>query len=191
MLPKISKYKMNQKINVEDDNTSEKISFGNSVLGDREYWENKRKIHQIHQILPNMFLTSAIGASRFDQMKILGITHIFIPASIGVHGVEIMFPENFMYKQLDIKDTAEENISQYFETIFKWMDEVLANSSNKLLVHCARGISRSASFVIGYLMHSQHISYDEAFDYVVAIRPHISLNAGFEMQLRTYCPTSC
>lgn len=154
-----------------------------SVLEDREYWKDKNKIHQI---LPNMFLTSTIGASRLDEMKSLGVTHVFIPALVGIQDVKIRFPEHFVYKQLDLKDTTEENISKHFEIIFGWMDQVLANTNNKLLVHCARGASRSASFVIGYLMHSKGISYDEAFDYVTSIRPHVLPNPGFERQLREY-----
>jgi protein-tyrosine phosphatase len=49
----------------------------------------------------------------------------------------------------------------------------------------ARGKSRSASVVVGYFMFKHNMSYAEAYAQVKAKR-QISINAGFEEQLRKF-----
>ncbi len=55
-----------------------------------------------------------------------------------------------------------------------------------VLVHCIGGRSRSASFIAGYLMSSSGLSYDDTCALLLSVRPVISINRGFEMQLRAY-----
>lgn len=57
-----------------------------------------------------------------------------------------------------------------------------------VLVHCHRGVSRSASFVIGYLMKKNEFSIDEALSYVQSLRPIVQPNSAFIEQLRKYNP---
>lgn len=53
------------------------------------------------------------------------------------------------------------------------------------MVHdSAGGRSRSPAVVISYLMAKDKLSYESAVDHVKALRPVVSLNAGFEAQLR-------
>ncbi|KAF8821703.1 dual specificity phosphatase, catalytic domain-containing protein [Cardiosporidium cionae] len=54
-----------------------------------------------------------------------------------------------------------------------------------VLVHCAKGISRSASFIIGYLMYACALSYKDAFAFVRQ-RRLILPNLGFQMQLQRF-----
>jgi atypical dual specificity phosphatase len=154
-----------------------------NILNDKNYW---RSIHSIHQILPNLFLTSAKGASNKKNMLELGITHVLIPANTGIQGVEMYFPETFCYNQFDLKDTPDNDILSKFDTTFKWIDSALAEEKNKVLVHCARGVSRSASFVIGYIMYIKNMNYEQALEHVTQIRPHVSPNIGFVEQLKKY-----
>ncbi|PFH35552.1 dual specificity phosphatase, catalytic domain-containing protein [Besnoitia besnoiti] len=52
-----------------------------------------------------------------------------------------------------------------------------------VLVHCAKGISRSASFVICYLMFRRCWSYNDSFTFIRRKRP-IYPNVGFQIQLK-------
>lgn len=52
-----------------------------------------------------------------------------------------------------------------------------------MLVHCAAGVSRSASFVIAYLMKKRDMLYPDALRYVKERRKVISPNSGFKKQL--------
>jgi len=55
-----------------------------------------------------------------------------------------------------------------------------------VLVHCAAGISRSATFVIGYLMAREGLSFDAALESVRTVRPWVCPNVGFCAQLREF-----
>ncbi len=53
-------------------------------------------------------------------------------------------------------------------------------------VHCAAGVSRSASIVLAYMMRKLHIPLDTAIEELRKDRPCIAPNPGFLVQLRTY-----
>lgn len=53
-------------------------------------------------------------------------------------------------------------------------------------MHCAAGVSRSASFVIAYLMTRKDMFYPEAVKYVKDRRKVINPNSGFKRQLYDY-----
>lgn len=56
-----------------------------------------------------------------------------------------------------------------------------------VLVHCAAGISRSATVVLAYLMLRDSISFPEALQRVREARPRVRPNARFEQYLRGQC----
>lgn len=53
-------------------------------------------------------------------------------------------------------------------------------------MHCAYGVSRSATLIIAYLIKKLKISYEEAFIFVRRKRSVIKPNKGFEEQLRLW-----
>jgi len=53
----------------------------------------------------------------------------------------------------------------------------------KVLVHCAAGVSRSATIVLGYLLTFNNMTLREAHDHLKAARPVIRPNNGFWRQL--------
>ena len=55
-----------------------------------------------------------------------------------------------------------------------------------VLVHCHKGVSRSSTYVIGYLMKKNEMSLQEALEFVKSIRPIIMPNLAFMAQLKTY-----
>ena len=51
------------------------------------------------------------------------------------------------------------------------------------LIHCSAGVSRSATFVIAFLMIKRKMNLKEAYDLVKSKRSQISPNKGFMIQL--------
>lgn len=60
-----------------------------------------------------------------------------------------------------------------------------------MLVHCAQGISRSASVLIGYLMSREQLQYDAALAALQAVRPAVQPNPGFVLQLQEWGRAGC
>uniref|UniRef100_A0A7S3NCI9 protein-tyrosine-phosphatase n=1 Tax=Euplotes harpa TaxID=151035 RepID=A0A7S3NCI9_9SPIT len=64
-----------------------------------------------------------------------------------------------------------------------------SNNQNRVLVHCAMGMSRSATMVIMYLMRKFKLDWSLAFDIVKIRRDIIDPNEGFIAKLKEYeCP---
>ena len=59
-----------------------------------------------------------------------------------------------------------------------------------ILVHCNKGVSRSATFVIAYLMKKNDLTVDKALEYVKSKREIVSPNEAFIGQLRKYVQQS-
>ena len=64
-------------------------------------------------------------------------------------------------KIINIDDFSNQNIIQYFYECIEFIEK-----SNKVFVHCNKGISRSATIVIAYLMWKNHFNYIDSYFYV-------------------------
>lgn len=62
----------------------------------------------------------------------------------------------------------------------------LRETNSVVLVHCKKGISRSASTVIAYAMKEYGWSLEKSLDYVKSQRNCITPNCGFMEQLETF-----
>lgn len=69
-----------------------------------------------------------------------------------------MFPSEFKYKILPLRDIAEEDIYKYLDESVDFMDEVL-RANGKVYVHCMAGRSRSATIVAAWLIKKKGCSH--------------------------------
>jgi protein-tyrosine phosphatase len=90
---------------------------------------------------------------------------------------------NVDWHRLVIDDDPEENISKHFFDVHAAIQRAI-DKGHRVIVHCAAGISRSATLVIAYLMIENHWTFQEAFDYVRKRRSIINPNPGFIKQLK-------
>lgn len=81
----------------------------------------------------------------------------------------------------DIHAPITSHITEAYEIIAKALRE-----HKRILVHCAAGISRSPSLVIGYFMRARNWSYDQAYEHVKRARKRVAPNIGFESQLQQW-----
>ena len=96
------------------------------------------------------------------------------------------------YAEVDLKDapmvcanggTSFDDVSVHFASAKHFIDECLANGRN-VLVHCAGGVSRSATIVISYLVSMTNgMPLSTAYAHCQARRSVIGVNAGFFNQL--------
>ena len=92
--------------------------------------------------------------------------------------------KSFVYSRIPVFDNRGEDLLQYMDQSFRFIEE--GKHYGGVLVHCHKGVSRSSSFVIGYLMKKNAMSLDEALNYVKSIRPIVMPNLAFMAQLRAY-----
>ena len=87
----------------------------------------------------------------------------------------------FTIHKYNLQDSYECNISLYFDEISD-----LIHKQDCVLVNCVAGISRSASFVIAYLMKYYEMNLEDAFLYVRKRRNRICPNKKFMTYLYEY-----
>ena len=131
---------------------------------------------EIDKITDKIYLGDYEGALRKEKLLEFGITHILV---CGTFLVEF-HPSHFKYMTIEIDDSDDQDIMQYFDKTNKFIDE-----SDKVFIHCRAGISRSPSVTIAYLMWKEKIPFYKAFERVKKKRD-IFPNLGFASQLIVY-----
>lgn len=159
--------------------------MGNALFGNSG---DSLDCEDVSQILEDssLYLSSHHPAKNIAILKHYQITHI-----VAITHLEaVHFPDDFQYKHLQLTDSRQSTLLDYFEDVNKWIDEARTNSG-RVLVHCEAGMSRSASIVIGYLLgtsdHSIRInSLKEAYLFTKSKRNVIRPNYGFINQVQQY-----
>lgn len=107
-------------------------------------------------VLPNTFFISGIdGASNVEILRGRGITTVF---SILDEEDELPHHEDITYYRFNIPD-GEGGIIPIAQQVAEMID---AMQGQRILIHCAVGMSRSVSILIYYLMLHSDLTYGKA-----------------------------
>ncbi|KAG6888515.1 hypothetical protein C0995_007758 [Termitomyces sp. Mi166 len=136
-----------------------------------------------------IYLGNLSAAQSQATLKRLGTTHILSVCpeypSTGPNHLTIA-----------VNDSEYDNILIHLPEACNFIETALKNNG-KVLVHCAMGISRSATVVAAYLMKTRRMSRSAAIKFIKQRRPKIHPNYGFIKQLEAFaecqynpCPTN-
>jgi len=146
-------------------------------------------VHNISdEVFPGILVGDRLAASNRFYLGKLGVTHV-LNAAEGRRekngtvdtNKEYYEPWGITYKGIQLVDVPQTNIAIYFSDVVDFIDDAL-ETGGKVLVNCSMGMSRSASFVMAYLMLREKMSAIEA---LAKVRQHryVRPNAGFLKQL--------
>ena len=76
-------------------------------------------------------------------------------------------------------------MTYHFEEAIELIDDA-RQTNGRILVHCAMGISRSATIVIAYLMSRYNLTLKTAYDFVKSRRSIVAPNQLFMNLLKEY-----
>ncbi|XP_060073022.1 dual specificity protein phosphatase 1-like [Ylistrum balloti] len=130
------------------------------------------------ELLPHLYIGNALSAAGKDVLLAHGITAILNVSN----NCQNHFDTDFRYKNIPVDDNPLVDLSTWFMESISFIDDVKRHGG-KTLVHCQAGISRSATICLAYIMQSQCLSLDEAFEFVKSRRSVISPNISFLQQL--------
>ncbi|MCI4384644.1 hypothetical protein PGIGA_G00041120 [Pangasianodon gigas] len=125
-------------------------------------------------------------ATDLALLKTLRVTHIVNAAHGPAHidtGSAFYSDSHIQYHGVEAPDSRDFNLSVFFNATADFIHTALTRDSSKVLVHCARGVSRSATLVLAYLMIYERLTVAEAIEAVRGYR-NILPNVGFLEQLR-------
>jgi atypical dual specificity phosphatase len=149
-----------------------------------EHWVHKDEINShmnshSSQILDWLYLGGYRNSSNHKELTVR--TNIGCILNVAIE-CQNSFPDQFSYKKYDLYDNTDQDISAHFEEASEFIEEARKNAKN-VLVHCIQGMSRSASFVMAYLILKQSMTLREAYGFVTAKRSIVKPNPGFLEQL--------
>ncbi|XP_017291112.1 dual specificity protein phosphatase 19 isoform X3 [Kryptolebias marmoratus] len=145
--------------------------------------EDKSLDLQVGVVRPFLLLASQDAAHDIDTLQRWKVSHVLNVA----YGVSNLFPDQMVYKTLQILDLPVTEITSYLQECSAFIDQA-REQDGVVLVHCNAGVSRSSSVVIGYLMLREGLTFDDAYSQVKLARPSIRPNPGFYEQLQHYRP---
>ncbi len=135
--------------------------------------------HPASQVTPFLFLGNMKDAGDAAALRRLGIDHVLnvttTPPGYTPH-------PGILYKQLHAADNGYQNLRQYFDEAFEFI-EAARRRGGAVLIHCQAGVSRSPTIAVAYLIKNSPMSMVEAYRFVKARRSIISPNLNFMGQL--------
>ncbi|XP_035123774.1 dual specificity protein phosphatase 13B isoform X5 [Callithrix jacchus] len=143
-------------------------------------------LNHINEVWPRLFLGDAYAARDKSKLTQLGITHI-VNAAAGKFqvdtGAKFYLGMSLEYYGIEADDNPFFDLSVYFLPVARYIRAALSLPKGRVLVHCAMGVSRSATLVLAFLMIYENMTLVEAIQTVQAHR-NICPNSGFLQQLQ-------
>jgi len=136
---------------------------------------------QLSEVVPKkLYLTNFKGAADRCALETLGVTHV---AAVGAEFVEHT-SEALVYWNKDITDDAHqgEAMAGALRDGASFIHNAISGGGC-VVVHCAAGISRSATVVLGYFILHREETLRQAFERVYNVRPCVWPNEGFMQSL--------
>ena len=138
--------------------------------------------NECNHIIDNIYLSNY--KSSLDKSFLISnnFTHIINCA----YGSKLFTPSNFseiIYYNIDLKDDVDVNLTNIIINFINFLKEVSQNKNNKILIHCAEGVSRSPALVVAYLMWKYNMDSKTVIDIIKEKRKFVDINLGFLFQL--------
>ena len=135
-----------------------------------------------------LYLGGKEDAKDKTRLLSLGVTHILNvtptkEANIQA-GVPNYFESKFIYKRISVYDTTTSDLLQYADASVTFISNGLHHGS--VLVHCQRGVSRSSTCVLFFLMRKLGMRLHDAMQLCENKRQCVRPNDAFITQLRKY-----
>lgn len=131
-------------------------------------------------VVDGLYIGGETAARDGSLLASLGVTHI---VNLNGRGVPDAFPDGFEYYTVKMSDSVFEDLNDDFWHAVDFVSDAIAGGGC-VLVHCRRGISRSAALCVAYLMESRKLTFDAALAYLQKQRPAVNINQGFVEQLK-------
>ena len=134
------------------------------------------------EIFDWLYLGTFANACDINEIRRMKINYIL---NVAIECTNKTLPKYIKELHLNIPDYEGFELFNYFEKANDFISKCKANGGH-LLVHCKYGISRSASFVIAYLIKNMRYTTDYALKFIQEKRKQIRPNEGFLEQLYKY-----
>ncbi|RVD86426.1 uncharacterized protein DFL_004702 [Arthrobotrys flagrans] len=133
-----------------------------------------------------LYISGMFMLRRTDLLEAANITHIVsvLRGRLDKTLVE-QYATTGKHLHIEVDDDDDENLIEYFQTSNAFIDKAIQEGGS-VLVHCAMGISRSATICSAYLIYKKRIPAETAIEILRTSRPIVCPNLAFRKQLDIY-----
>jgi protein-tyrosine phosphatase len=147
-------------------------------------WQHSHRETILHR-QPSEILDSWLFQGNWKQandsaiLESLSITHI-VNITDG-----ISFDQSRQILHIPSKDSLSVDLLKSFHATNAFLD-TCHQQDCRALIHCHRGVSRSSTIILAYLMHYKKWTLLQAFEYLLTKRPEAAPNPVLLLQLVRY-----
>ncbi|KAM4806661.1 dual specificity protein phosphatase 12 isoform X1 [Urocitellus parryii] len=136
------------------------------------------------EVRPGLYLGGAAAVAEPHYLKEAGISAVLTVDSepgfkegAGFEGLRSLF--------VPALDKPETDLLSHLDRCVAFISQA-RSEGRAVLVHCHAGISRSVAIVTAFLMKTDHLTFEKAYENLQTIKPEAKMNEGFEYQLKLY-----
>ncbi|XP_028720164.1 dual specificity protein phosphatase 12 isoform X2 [Peromyscus leucopus] len=135
------------------------------------------------EVRPGLYLGGAAAAAP-DRLMEAGITAVLtvdsepgFQAGAGFEGLRSLF--------VPALDRPETDLLSHLDRCVAFISQSRAEG-RAVLVHCHAGVSRSVAVVTAFIMKTDQLTFEKAYEHLQTVKPEAKMNEGFEWQLKLY-----
>lgn len=115
-------------------------------------WDSHDALDTVSLVAPNIFITNWESSNNPNVLKKYDIKGVItVERTNKPNDIVLFMRKNYIkFLQFKLDDIPSEPIQQYLDIAATFIDSIVSKGEN-VLVHCAAGISRSASIIVYYL----------------------------------------
>ncbi|XP_003466645.2 dual specificity protein phosphatase 12 isoform X1 [Cavia porcellus] len=136
------------------------------------------------EVRPGLYLGGAAAVADPDQLREAGITAVLtvdsepaFQAKAGFEGLRTLF--------VPALDRPETDLLSHLDRCVAFIGQA-RTEGRAVLVHCHAGVSRSVAIVTAFVMKTDQMTFEKAYEILQTLKPEAKMNEGFEWQLQLY-----
>ncbi|KAF6292766.1 dual specificity phosphatase 12 [Rhinolophus ferrumequinum] len=133
------------------------------------------------QVRPGLYLGGAAAVAEPGRLQGAGITAVLTVDSeepnLQLEGLRRLF--------VPVLDKPETDLLSHLDRCVAFVDQARAEG-RAVLVHCHAGVSRSVAVMTAFIMKTDQLTFEKAYENLQTVKPEAKMNEGFEWQLKLY-----
>ncbi|XP_015309949.2 dual specificity protein phosphatase 12 isoform X2 [Macaca fascicularis] len=140
---------------------------------------------QMLEVQRGLYLSGVAAVAEPDHLREAGITAVLTvdseePSFKAGPGVEDLW--RLFVPALDKPET---DLLSHLDRCVAFIGQARAEGRT-VLVHCHAGVSRSVAIITAFLMKTDLLPFEKAYEKLQILKPEAKMNEGFEWQLKLY-----
>ena len=135
------------------------------------------------EVRPGLFLGGAAAVTEPDHLREAGVAAVLTVGSeeldfqtgAGVEGLRRLFVRAL--------DKPETDLLSHLDRCVAFIVQARAEG-RAVLVHCHAGVGRSVTVITAFMMKTDQLTFEKAYENLKTVKPEAKMNEGFEWQLK-------